>query len=364
MTHLNTSNVTDVGEMFANCSSLTVLDLSSFDCRNLTDAEGMFTNCTNLQTIYITDGLGNLDHGSINDQWMFTYCYSLSGGAGAVYVTNTGYDGACGRIDTGGIGTAYFSPAFNLANETENNSVLYQFRNCFKAKATLADRTLYKDNSWNTICLPFDVDLTDANSPLCGATVMELDTEAGTYDHVTGFDNGTLYLNFKDVTTTMTAGTPYIIKWASGNNLVNPSFLPVNINNTTNNVTSTDGKVTFTGTYAPVSITSTGDNTKLYLGSDNTIYYPDDEMTIGCQRAYFQLNGITIGDPATGVKAFVLNFGDDDETFILSPKGIGKGASTQGDPKDSWFDLSGRRLNDKPSLSGLYIVNGKKIMIK
>ncbi len=62
---------------------------------------------------------------------------------------------------------------------------------------TLADRTLYKDGAWNTICLPFDV--TIADSPLAGATVMKLISSTS---HLT---NGTLTLNFEDETTTMTA---------------------------------------------------------------------------------------------------------------------------------------------------------------
>lgn len=361
LTGFNTSNVTDMGEMFANCSSLTALDLSSFDCRNLTNAEGMFSSCGNLQTIYITDGLGNLDHDPISSQWMFTYCYSLSGGAGSSYTSSgAGLSGVVGRIDTGGIGTAYFSPAFSLAGAEDNTSTINKYRNCIKAKVTLADRTLYKDNSWNTICLPFDVDLTDANSPFYGATVKKLDTEAGTYDHVTGAENSTLYLNFKDEATTMTAGTPYIIKWASGDNLANPAFLPVNVNNSTNNVTSSDGKVTFTGTYAPISIASE-DKSVLFMGEGNTLYYPDGEstITIGCQRAYFQLSGIEAGIPESGgdIKAFVLNFGDDAD-------GIGRLTAFPSFSAEEWYDLGGRKLQGRPTRHGIYIHNGRKEVLK
>lgn len=37
--------------MFANCSSLTSLDLSSFDTSNVTNMDNMFYKCSNLQTI-------------------------------------------------------------------------------------------------------------------------------------------------------------------------------------------------------------------------------------------------------------------------------------------------------------------------
>ena len=76
----------------------------------------------------------------------------------------------------------------------------------------LDDRTIYIDGNWNTLCLPFDV-TTLEGSNLDGFTVKELDTEAGSYAHQTGFDatTGTLYLNFKDATS-IEAGKPYLVK--------------------------------------------------------------------------------------------------------------------------------------------------------
>ena len=37
---------------------------------------------------------------------------------------------------------------------------------------------------------------------------------------------------------------------------------------------------------------------------------------------------------------------------------------TVNDQSDRWYTLDGRRLSDKPTTKGLYIVNGKKIVIK
>ena len=31
---------------------------------------------------------------------------------------------------------------------------------------------------------------------------------------------------------------------------------------------------------------------------------------------------------------------------------------------DGWYDLSGRRINGKPSMPGIYINNGRKLVIK
>lgn len=51
----DTSNVTSMREMFYNCYSLTELDLSSFDTNNVTSMNSMFSGTSNLKTIYVTD---------------------------------------------------------------------------------------------------------------------------------------------------------------------------------------------------------------------------------------------------------------------------------------------------------------------
>ena len=49
--HLNTSQVTPMGSMFRGCSSLTSLDLTSFDTSKVTDMSGMFDSCCSLTTL-------------------------------------------------------------------------------------------------------------------------------------------------------------------------------------------------------------------------------------------------------------------------------------------------------------------------
>ena len=73
----------------------------------------------------------------------------------------------------------------------------------------LMGHTLYHDGGWNTLCLPFGVENL-AGTPLEGFTVKELETAKENNGHKTGFDNGTLYLNFKDATS-IKAGLPYLV---------------------------------------------------------------------------------------------------------------------------------------------------------
>ena len=82
-----------------------------------------------------------------------------------------------------------------------------------KYTVTLKGRTLYLDGAWNTLCLPFSLNSL-TGTPLEGFTVKELDTATEYNGHKSGYDKGTLYLNFKDATG-ITAGKPYIVRYIS-----------------------------------------------------------------------------------------------------------------------------------------------------
>lgn len=109
------------------------------------------------------------------------------------------------------------SPALALQNEGSDNVSVIEGHEGLIYDVTLNARTLYKDGHWNTLCLPFDVDLTDPTSPLFGATAKTL--TGASFDVSTGV----LALNFEKTTGTssnhwevkdyMYAGTPYLVKW-------------------------------------------------------------------------------------------------------------------------------------------------------
>ena len=237
----------------------------------------------------------------------------------------------------------------SLNDNADNAAIINTYKGTSQA-ITLAGRKLYKDDSWNTLCLPFNLN-NFMDTPLADAIVKTL--ESASFDET----SGQLTLNFSTTNlTAIEAGKPYIVKWTSGNDIENPVFTGVTVSNTTADVETTP--VTFKGLYAPLNIGSKGDNTKLYLAADNKVYYPNGAMTIGCQRAYFQLNGIMAGDPSAGVRAFVLNFEGTSTTGVKEVKEVKE-------VKDnSWYTLDGRRLNSKPTQKGIYINNGKKQVIK
>ena len=66
----NTSNVTDMSNMFHSCPSLKIIPM--LDTSNVIDMSGMFANCSSLETIPM------LDTSNVKDMsWMFTDCSSL-----------------------------------------------------------------------------------------------------------------------------------------------------------------------------------------------------------------------------------------------------------------------------------------------
>ncbi len=245
--------------------------------------------------------------------------------------------------------------AVTLSDNAGNSSTLATYNGKPAATVTLGGRTLYKDGSWNTLCLPFDVEI--ESSTLQGATAKYLSNAT--------LSKGTLTLDFKDVAsytyggsthTVLQAGTPYLLKWTTtGDPIQQPQFSSCLFAGTEPTDVTIGDVLTFRGIYDPLSLDA-NDNTKLYLGDDNKLYYPTKAMTIGAFRAYFQLaDGITAGDPASGIRSFVLNFGDEASGITEAEAN----ASFQ-----DWFSLDGRRLSGKPSQKGLYLHNGRKVMVK
>ena len=254
-------------------------------------------------------------------------------------------------------GTYYVVPATVTLADNADNGTTISSANGYVANVTLADRTLYKDGAWNTICLPFDVTL--AGSALNGATARPLTAAS--------ISGTTLNLTFGDAVNTLEAGTPYIIKWTKASdyvddeahNLVNPVFSGVTIDNTTRNCVFGSGatQVGFIGTYSNQTFDAEDKNI-LFMGGSNTLYYPQSGASIGAQRAYFKIGSGDAEAPAF-IASFNIDFGDDVTTSVTTPLALGRGAGGE-----AWYTLDGRKLDGKPTQRGIYINNGKKTIIK
>ena len=236
-----------------------------------------------------------------------------------------------------------------------------------QTNVALSGRTLTKDGNWNTLCLPFSMTAAQiAASPLAGATIKEM-AMTSNLDA-----NGVLTLNFSTVTA-IEAGTPYIIKWTTtGDDIVNPVFSNVTISSTTPTaVVSNDKKVTFVGQYSPFSIVSsgaTGDNEGnkneiLLMTKGNKIGYSKNPRTLNCFRCHFYVptNG---GQQAHSIE---VDFGEGETTSLseeLRVKSEECNATLRSLVEEVWYSLDGRKLEGKPTAKGMYIVNGRKVIIK
>ena len=79
---LNVSNVTDMQHMFSQCDNLTSLDLSGWDTSNVTNMSAMFSGCKSLTSLdlrhFNTSNVSPNNDGSHSFDYMFMDCSSLT----------------------------------------------------------------------------------------------------------------------------------------------------------------------------------------------------------------------------------------------------------------------------------------------
>jgi hypothetical protein len=151
------------------------------------------------------------------------------------------------------------------------------------------------------------------------------------------------------------------IRGTTGATVEAPIFYGVTIANAApvDNIVSDDGAISFIGTYGSRSF-DTDKRSIVFLGGNNTLYWPTEGTRIGACRAYFQLaDGITAGDIANGARLF---FGSTDTQGIISiDHSIFRPASPLDNETGSWYTVSGVKV-EKPMHKGLYIKNGRKVI--
>ena len=228
---------------FDSCSSLTTLTfpdgLTSIGqaafmyCENLTTVnfpEGLtsigqdaFLYCTSLTTLTFPSSLTSIGANAFGACWGVTdiYCHAvpskltwideccddfMADKATRCHV----YDEGDWSAFEGVVNVTFVGDLPVVLEKNGDNSDLVAFPPTKAKDVTLADRVLFADGSWNTLCLPFSLSSLDG-TPLEGFTVKELDTQTAVDGHTTGLENDVLYLNFKDATS-IEAGKPYIVK--------------------------------------------------------------------------------------------------------------------------------------------------------
>lgn len=226
-------------------------------------------------------------------------------------------------------------------DETKTKNVIETYEN---ANVTL-QRTLSKDY-WNTFCVPFALDAEQV------AQYFGEGTQLRTYEG--NCNNNIVYFATVD---NIEAGKPYIMK--PGNAVVkNPTFEGVSMvatgldENGNPQAVGDASTVQMKGIYNHVTLVQ--DKTNIYIGAGNKFYYPADAEA--CQmnglRAYF------IVPEGTDIKKLRANL--DGATTSL-----GEIFDTE-ESNTPVYNLQGQCVGNSLSTlkSGIYVQNGKKVVVK
>lgn len=199
-------------------------------------------------------------------------------------------------------------------------------------------RTLSPEH-WNSFCVPFAI----------SEDVIAEKFGAGTQVCTFGSMNGNV-MNFA-ASTTIEAGTPYIVKPTQ--EVVNPSFTGVNIEATAAKKVGADGYF-MQGIYSAKTDLTT-DGTNLFLGDGNKFYKPAGATTAKMKgmRAFF------IVPQGTNLAALRANI--DGATTAID-----EFATVVEQPTDNRiYNLQGQFVGTSfEGLHGVYVQNGKKVLVK
>ena len=121
----NTANVTNMLQMFDGCSSLTTLNLSEWNTAKVKTMTSMFQGCSNLVTIYVDAGW-NTD-AVTSSSLMFDGCTNIKGGDGTTHDPSK-LDKTYARIGDGGENKGYMSRGSLKTNLAEGRRWVTWYR--------------------------------------------------------------------------------------------------------------------------------------------------------------------------------------------------------------------------------------------
>ena len=230
---------------------------------------------------------------------------------------------------------------YKAATVTSSNTLDEVAVNSFNAQNNVdvqLKRTLSPEH-WNSFCVPFAI----------SADVIAEKFGAGTLVYTFGSMNGNV-MNFAP-STTIEAGKPYIVKPTK--EVVDPSFTGVNIEATAAKKVGADGYF-MQGIYSAKTDLTT-DGTNLFLGDGNKFYKPAGTTTARMKglRAFF------IVPQGTNLAALRANIDGattaiDELTTVVEQLADNRIYNLQGQFVGTSFE----------GLHGVYVQNGKKVLVK
>ena len=315
----NTSNVTKMNSMFHSCSGLTSLDVSGFNTSNVMTMNKMFYGCSGLTTIYVDEAKWSTANVSSGGD-MFYNCTSLVGGNGTVYDANhtdveyaridkperPGYFTAKGQ-EMEPIDNADFSNDINEDTDLDGNVVGDIYYNI-----SSGDGSYDSEEGCIVVTTPTD------DSVIDGQGIFDNDFQAGFTGIVFMVPEGKGTIKVEAQTTGAMA-------------------LKVKIGDSDPVTMELEGrlKVSF-----PYNVT---EPTYVYIYGGSASSAAPSMSRRGSASGELKLYGIEVTPDATGIRPNVNDNINDNGNY---------------------YSLDGRKLQGKPTQKGLYVVNGRKVVIK
>ena len=332
LSNFNTEKVRKMYNMFSFCQKLSSLNLTNFNTEKVTNMDYMFNGCSDLTTIYASDKFIIAEFN--NGYKMFYGCKLLKGALPkydenltssdyANYVNGyfTKLVGKNGEEKIGAVGDIL--TADNLTLDDNKDFVVYE---PFTAKAASYSREMKTGTTWATLCLPFEVSL--ENKDFRAFKLLSV-------------NEGTNTVELEEITTSIAAGTPVIIKMNEGATELNFSVDNKEIAKEVNTSETENGSYQLQGIYTKKVFDKDADN-NCYIVKGDKLMNPakllenTNNKTVGSKpfRAYMVDNSTAT---AAGAKMFSIAIGGG-TTAIDS-------LNTIADDNATYYDLQGNRLN-------------------
>lgn len=215
------------------------------------------------------------------------------------------------------------------------------------------DVTVYRAinaEEWSTICLPFDMD-EDQVKTAFGDDVQLAKLKSWS-SNKNGSEVESINIVFQEETE-VDARYPYVIKVSSpvSSFSVEDAYLDVETQPETEVGKKSKGTLgTFTGSFTPTTIKANG----MFL-SDNKFYYSTGETKMKGFRAYFTFQDVL---------AEVMNAGARITLSFVNNEATGIKTISRTNESGVWYMADGRKLTKLPTKKGVYVRNGKKVIIK
>ena len=352
LSNFNTEKVREMYNMFSFCQKLSSLNLTNFNTEKVTNMDYMFNGCSDLTTIYASDKFIIAEFN--NGYKMFYGCKLLKGALPkydenltssdyANYVNGyfTKLVGKNGEEKIGAVGDIL--TADNLTLDDNKDFVVYE---PFTAKAASYSREMKTGTTWATLCLPFEVSL--ENKDFRAFKLLSA-------------NEGTNTVELEEITTSIAAGTPVIIKMNEGATELNFSVDNKEIAKEVQTSESANGNYQLQGLYTQKEFSKDADN-NCYIVKGNKLMNPakllENKNVKKVASKPFRAYMVDNTSSAAGAKMF--SIGISDSTTAIDS------LNTIANDKAEYYDLQGNRLNEPQKGINIVKRGGKtmKVIIK